>query len=1231
MGKKPSSSQPRTAHISEEEARPLRPRPGSESSPLLAACRALSANDIYTMAPKDVVLRGYGYYERQRLQQYRWSPDRATLTAEVLGTRLYEVIFSLDDGFLAPSCDCPAWSPEWLCKHVLCACFTTKNLLSPDTFRLATWQQTRLPLLRDELLGDDAETTEPVNPHLVGPAAKKPACKRPSYEIVIDMRQAYPELLIRRNGTPLTGGWVPALPPELVPLLNTSWFSSGFGEDPLLRYLRRERQPYPIVLESGRKSIPLQWTPSVTCRTKTEMDLVDGKVWIRALCLADGAALERIVRFRTFVIDPSGGRLLYLEDERGWASFRSLHQRFNEIDPFLDPYDDFGEETRAVTLPDGSGYGGWHGTGQETEFTVPLDTFRSVQIDLIQKRADGTLDDLLLKVGGKQGPVQGLESSPEGEACPYRLILTPPPGPMDSPDAVWTLQAECRHGNLRFAPSASTFAFISALNQGFDVSSPLRAQKRKAVLYAMFFALLSVREVKERNQRIRTALARECWARTVTDEAARWLKHRLSVYARPDVRLQVTGEAWALMPIDKAREALLYRIPFEVFGPDAFRQMRDYDRMAIPGGLLFQRLPDLLEKLTAAGIEMLYDDKPLTSSRWDCSVQVEQSDRDGTGIDWFEIRPEIRCDGLALNEAEWLTALRQGGLVKTARGLKVLDGDTLERLRAIVGLTGEVPSDRNRARIVRVPRLHVLDWLALREQGITVSLPAEDEALLGRLMGFTRITTPPLPTDLHAVLRPYQRDGYAWLAFLYEHRFGACLADDMGLGKTLQAICLLAAIQGGRVKPSVHVEPGEQAERTQPAERARGPHLVVVPTSLLFNWEQELARFAPGLKVQVYSGSERTLDAMDGDVVLTTYGLVRRDIDTLERTAFHVIVFDEAQAVKNILSDTTGAVRRLKGRFKLALTGTPLENHLGEYFSVIDLCLPGLLGEYDRFKREIKRVEERTLTRLLHRTRPFILRRTKAQILHDLPPKTESEVFLDLTERQKALYQHTVAQVRSTIDDAYRTKTSGQAQFIALTAILKLRQVCLSPRLLTHRADEPSPKLNFLMERLQVLLDEGHSALVFSQFTGFLDLVQEACVRHELPYHRLDGSTAAAARKGRVKAFQTGERPGVFLLSLKAGGQGLNLTKATYVFHLDPWWNPAVENQASDRAHRIGQQRAVSVVRILMRHSIEEKMMALKQRKLELYDAVMGGAVRRAGQGVLTKADFDYLLAPSGW
>ena len=1192
---------------SKQEAVPLTPRP--EPPALLAAFHALSANDVYAMASKDRVVRGYGYYQQQRLHHYLWSQDRATLTAQVQGTRLYAVIFSLDNGFLAASCDCPAWNPDWLCKHVLCACFTTKHLLSPEAFRLPDRQQIRLPALRTELLGNDPKSSE-----TPGATRKGSARKGTIYEIVIDARHAYPQLLIHRNGSPLPGSWAPALPPELVPLLNTSWFMSGFGEDPLLHYLRCHDRPYQIVLETGRESVPLCWTPSVTCRSKTEIDPAGDQVRIRAVCLADGVALERIVRFRTFVADLGGGRLLYLEDEGGWASFRSLQQCFNEVDPFLDPYDDRDEGLRTVTLPDGSRYGRWQGITRETEFTVSLDEFRSAHIDLTRKQADRTLRDLMLKVDGTVSVVQGPESPPEGGAPSYALILKPPDDPRDNPTAPWKLLAQSRIGDLCSAPSLSTFSCIAALEQGRAVSSPLRAQKRKTVLYDAFFTLLSVQDSKQRDHRIKTTLAPESWSRTIGDEAYRWLRQRLSVYARPDVRLLIRAGHWYLQPIDKAREALLYRIPFDTFGPEIFRGMRRADEMRIDARLLFQRLPDLLEKLSTAGIEFLYEDRPIQSSRWDCSVQVERGDQEGTGIDWFEIRPEIRCNGVALEEAEWRAALQQGGLIDNERGLRVLDGHTLERLRAILDLTGAAQADRDTAQIVRVPRLQVLDWLALRKQGIAVSLPAEDEAVLGRLLGFTRIAARPLPKGLHATLRPYQREGFAWLAFLYEHRFGACLADDMGLGKTLQAICLLAAIEEGRIKASMGV---------------KGPHLVVVPTSLLFNWEQELARFAPGLKVHVYSGSERTLDAEDGEVVLTTYGLVRRDIDRLERMAFHVIVFDEAQTVKNILAGTTGAVRRLRGRFNIALTGTPLENHVGEYFSVIDLCLPGLLGDYDRFKADLKRVQGSALERLLGRTRPFILRRTKTEILHDLPPKIESEVFLDLTERQKALYQQTVAQIRSTIDEAYRTKTSGQAQFIALTAILKLRQLCLSPRLLTNRADEPSPKLSFLVERLQVLLDEGHSALVFSQFTSFLDLVQEACVRHAVPYHRLDGSTALHARKTRVTGFQTSERPGVFLLSLKAGGQGLNLTKASYVFHLDPWWNPAVENQASDRAHRIGQQRTVSIVRILMRHSIEEKMMALKQRKLDLYDAVMCGVVRGAGQGVLTRADFEFLLPAS--
>lgn len=1183
--------------------------PAPTSSALLEAFRTLSTSDVYTMAPKESVVRGYDYYKRQQLQHYRWSRDRGTLTAQVQGTRLYTVIFSLDDGFLAASCDCPAWDPERLCKHVLCGYFTTINLLSPDTFRLADWQHTRLPMLRAELFGDLQESNLKPGTPPIGAAGREAVRKDPAYAIVIDARQSYPRLLLRRDGAPIPAGWAPALPPELVPLSNTSWFSYGYGEDPLLHYLRCRTQPCPIIVETEQDSVELRWDPAVQCRSKTEIDLRGNHVRIRVVCLAEGTVLDRIVRFRTFVADLTGGRLLFLEDERGWGAFRSLRDCFNGLGPHVDPDDVPDKRVRAVTLPDDGGYGRWQGVHRETELSVSQEEFQSAQVDLLHKQAEKTLQDLLLKVDGNEVSVHRNDSPTESETPSYSLILMPPTDGGDSSADRWTLTAECRNGDVRSAPSASTFAFISAFEQGRAVSSPLRAQKRKAVLYKTFFELLPIHQAKERDQRIKAAIALEYWKRPVHNEAARRLRQWLSIYARPDVRLLIRGRRWELQPVNKAREAVLYRIPFELFGPQIFYGASGHDRMTVEASHLYQRLPELLDRLNEAGVQLLCEDAPIRTSRWDCALDVGRK----AGIDWFEVRPEIRCDGEIVEERMWREAARHGGLVRTRRGLRIVDAASLERLRALAGLSEESARGRGATRFVSVPRLQIFDWLMLRDQGVRVILPAEDEAVMARLLGFTQIDTPPLPEGLRATLRPYQRDGYAWLAFLYEHRFGACLADDMGLGKTLQAICLLAAIHDGHLKS---------------AEGVVGPHLVIVPTSLLFNWEQELARFAPGLKVHVYTGRDRSLNAGRGEVVVTTYGLVRRDIEALERTAFDVIVFDEAQAVKNLFADTTGAVRRLKGSFKLAMTGTPVENHLGEYFSIMDLCLPGLLGDYERFAASLKRAPGGTPDRLLRRTRPFILRRTKEETLHELPPKIETEVFLELTDRQKALYQQTVAEVRSTIDEAYREKTQAQAQVIALTAILKLRQACLSPRLLTGQPDEPSPKLSFLIERLQILLEEGHSALVFSQFTSFLDLVQEACTEQEIPYSRLDGSTALLARKTRVTAFQAGEQASVFLLSLKAGGQGLNLTKASYVFHLDPWWNPAVENQASDRAHRIGQKRTVSVMRILMRHTVEEKMMALKQRKLELYDAVMGGVVRRAGQGLLTKADFDFLLSP---
>lgn len=1180
-----------------------------EPSALLTAFQALSPSDVYAMAPKESVVRGFDYYQRHRLQGYLWSQNRSTLTASVQGSRPYSVIFSLDDGALIAHCDCPAWMPDRPCKHVLCACFTTKNLLSPDLFRLTGFQDGRRESLRAELLPGGQDR---------GKQTAAASESRP--EIVIDARHNPPSLGIRLDGAKVTwaSGWIPtsSILQELAPLLSPYGYQPGWGEDPLLRHLKRHAGAYPLILETRQKTAPLRWDPSAKCLSKTALDVMGDTVRIRAVCLADGVELDRFLRFRTFVADVNGGRLLLLDDERGWTPFLALQQGTGISEPFLTSDGTLGGEPRAVMLPAQSGLRLRQSRSEQMVVTVPLHEFRSMQIDLLRKQADRTLSDLILTIDGRKLPLLRRDHTQQGDGPVSRLVLVSPPASTEGLSAPYTLKVECRWRDVGLSPTASVFGFFSYLERA-RLSAPLRAWKRKAVMYETYLRLLSIADSKERDRRFKVAFHEpEFGSRAVRSEAQWILKSGLSAYQREDLRLQFHADRWELWPVEKTRETASYRIPCEVFGPEIFRGMRRCDEMTIEAQALFLGLPELLKRSTQAGIPLLYEDKPVQVSHWDCSLEVGRQAGDGTGIDWFEIRPEIQCDGVVVEETVWRNAVERGGLVKTRSGLRILDAPTLERLRALMTLTEQTAPGRGAAaRIVQVPRLQIFDWLALREQGIRVSLPAEDEVMLARLLGFERISIPPLPKGLNATLRPYQRDGYGWLAFLYQHRFGACLADDMGLGKTLQAICLLAAIEEGLVLPPAGVG---------------GPHLVVVPTSLLFNWEQELARFYPGLKVRVYTGSERTLDAEDGDVVLTTYGLARRDIDTLERTAFHVIVFDEAQAVKNLLADTTGAVRRLKGFFKIAMTGTPLENHLGEYFSIVDLCLPGLLGDYERFKAELKRVQADTPERLLRRTRPFVLRRTKAQTLKDLPQKIETEVRLDLTDRQKALYQQTVEQVRSTIDNAYRTNTQAQAQIMALTAILKLRQLCLSPRLLTGRADESSPKLGFLMERLLVLREEGHSALIFSQFTSYLDLVEESCDRHAVPHVRLDGSTAIGARKKLVTAFQHSEQPGVFLLSLKAGGQGLNLTKASYVFHLDPWWNPAVENQASDRAHRIGQKQTVTIVRLLMRHTIEEKMLALKQRKLDLYDAVMGGAVRGTGQRVLTKADFEFLLSPSG-
>jgi superfamily II DNA or RNA helicase len=451
----------------------------------------------------------------------------------------------------------------------------------------------------------------------------------------------------------------------------------------------------------------------------------------------------------------------------------------------------------------------------------------------------------------------------------------------------------------------------------------------------------------------------------------------------------------------------------------------------------------------------------------------------------------------------------------------------------------------------------------------------------------------PLPADLRAELRPYQREGFRWLAFLGRAGLGALLADDMGLGKTVQA---LAALQG----------------RT----------LVVAPTSLLGNWEEEIARFRPGLRADVYHGAGRALDA-SADVTLTSYALLRRDRDVLGAVAWDTVVLDEAQAIKNPESQVARAAFALGGARRITLTGTPVENRLDELWSQLHFLNPGLLGgrsDFDeRYARPLAAGDAAAGEQLRLRIRPFVLRRRKAEVAPELPPRTEAVLHAALSEEERAVYDALAASVRVEV-----LEQLGQPGGVlaALELLLRLRQACCHPRLLPGQTLDRSAKLELLVDRLETTAAEGHKALVFSQWTSLLDLVEPALGAAGLGFVRLDGATRD--RSGVVASFQAASGPPVFLISLKAGGTGLNLTAADHVFLLDPWWNPAVEEQAADRAHRIGQDKPVFVYRLVAAGTVEERILALQAKKRALAEGALTGAGAAAS---LTREDLLSLLA----
>jgi superfamily II DNA or RNA helicase len=578
-----------------------------------------------------------------------------------------------------------------------------------------------------------------------------------------------------------------------------------------------------------------------------------------------------------------------------------------------------------------------------------------------------------------------------------------------------------------------------------------------------------------------------------------------------------------------------------------------------------------------------------------------------SGFDWFDVRGEVDFEGVTVRLPQVLDALRRGSaflaLPDGSEGL--IPEEWVKKLAGLADL-GKLDGDHLRFQVQQATLLDA--WLA-DQPGVTWD--EAFDAARRRLHSFEGIVPADAPPAFEGELRGYQRVGLGWLHFLREIGFGGCLADDMGLGKTVQVLALL------------------EARREERAREGLPPSLVVVPRSLIFNWLAEAARFTPRLRILDHTGLGRPRNGeafADYDIVITTYGTLRQDIELLRQVEFDYLVLDEAQAIKNASSQTAKAARLLRGRHRLAMSGTPIENHLGELWSLIEFLNPGLLGASALLSStsEMRTPDAATRELLARALRPFFLRRTKEQVAPELPAKIEQTLICELPADQRRLYDELRDHYRDTLGAKIGKQGLGRTKILVLEALLRLRQAACHPGLLDPaRADEPCAKLDLLLPQLREVADEGHKALVFSQFTSFLALLRRQLDAEGLPYLYLDGRTRD--RQEKVEQFQTNPDFPLFLISLKAGGLGLNLTAADYVYLLDPWWNPAVEAQAIDRAHRIGQTRPVFASRIVAKDTVEEKILALQRSKRDLADAILQADESLIAS--LSREDLELLLS----
>jgi hypothetical protein len=667
-----------------------------------------------------------------------------------------------------------------------------------------------------------------------------------------------------------------------------------------------------------------------------------------------------------------------------------------------------------------------------------------------------------------------------------------------------------------------------------------------------------------------------------------------------DGRIIAYEDPYQRFPMEEPRRFLLRDRAFEEQAYETirslgFREIKSYGE--VQREVTPRNLPRAVRELLTFG--------------WHVEAEGKVYRRPGTfslsvtsGIDWFELHGEIRFDDRIAKLPELLTALKRGeNLIPLDDGtFGILPEEWLKKY-GMLPRFGTAQDDHFRFSLCQVGLLDALLASQPEFKCDHVFQHAREE-----LMNFSGVQPCNPPEGFTGALRGYQKDGLGWIHFLEKFGFGGCLADDMGLGKTVQ---VLAMLEERRQKRLLAVQKAGKGKGLTRQDGFPGPSLVVAPKSLVFNWIQEAKRFTPKLKVLDHTGANRLKpgDHFENyDVILTTYGTLRNnDAVEFKDVQFDCCILDEGQMIKNASSQSAKATRLLKANHRLVLSGTPIENHLGELWSLFEFLNPGMLGSATVFKLSgpgAGNPDPETRTLLGKALRPFILRRTKGQVARELPEKLEQTLYCDLDSKQRKLYNELRDHYRRSLLNQVEREGMNKSKIQILEALLRLRQAALHPGLIDRsKKFHPSAKLEVLLSQLEQITEEEHKVLVFSQFTSFLAILREELDKQKTPYAYLDGQTRN--RGGVVEQFQTDPDCRLFLLSLKAGGLGLNLTSAEYVYLLDPWWNPAVEAQAIDRTHRIGQTRKVFAYRIIARDTVEEKVLELQQTKRALADAII--------------------------